>query len=295
MQITPLAAESMGARSMATFVETLDTRILIDPGVWLAEDRVGQAPLAVEKWTVEKLTRRVQLYGESARVIVLTHFHPSQMEALRPSAWKNRTLFIKNPNQKISADRRKGAFAWMSEVKSEVNALEFVDGRTFTLGHTRLVFSAPVGENLDSGDAVIQLAISEPSTTFVYSSEVAGACMPEAFDFIVSHRPQILYLDGPITYRDDGPQSLTLDEKRSVLMRILKETDLKQLILDHHLLRDFSWAEKMEPLFKLAKECDVHIQTAAEYRGDPLHLLESRRKQLHAETDRHILPYEEPL
>lgn len=296
MQITPLAAESMGARSMATFVETMDTRILIDPGVWLTEERMGLPPLAVEKWTVEKLRRRVQLYNESARVVIFTHFHPSQGETLsQPSDFEGRTLFIKNPNQKISPGRRKGAFEWISQVKAQTTALEFADGRVFNLGHTRLVFSTPVAENLDCGDAVIQVAVSEPQCTFVYSSEIAGAGMREAYDFMARQKPHILYLDGPITYKSEGPHGPGLEEKRAILMRILDEVAPRQLILDHHLLRDFSWQKKMEPLFKLAGERDIQIQTAAEYRGDPLHLLESRRKQLHDETDRHALPYEESL
>lgn len=40
MNIVPLAFESMGVRSMATFVET-DQRILIDPGTSIAPKRFG--------------------------------------------------------------------------------------------------------------------------------------------------------------------------------------------------------------------------------------------------------------
>ncbi len=35
MKITPLAFDSFGTRSMSTFVETKDVKILIDPGVAL--------------------------------------------------------------------------------------------------------------------------------------------------------------------------------------------------------------------------------------------------------------------
>jgi predicted metallo-beta-lactamase superfamily hydrolase len=43
-RIVPLAFDSFGVRSMSTFVETDDLRILIDPGVALAPIRYGLEP-----------------------------------------------------------------------------------------------------------------------------------------------------------------------------------------------------------------------------------------------------------
>ena len=39
MIVTPLAAESLGVRSVATYVECGGTRVLIDPGAMLAPNR----------------------------------------------------------------------------------------------------------------------------------------------------------------------------------------------------------------------------------------------------------------
>jgi predicted metallo-beta-lactamase superfamily hydrolase len=36
MKVIPLAADSLGVRSMATYVEVADTGVLIDPGATLA-------------------------------------------------------------------------------------------------------------------------------------------------------------------------------------------------------------------------------------------------------------------
>jgi len=44
MEIVPLAFDSMGTRSMATFVRTGDTSLVIDPGVALAPARYGLPP-----------------------------------------------------------------------------------------------------------------------------------------------------------------------------------------------------------------------------------------------------------
>src|SRR4030095_12254168 len=44
MKVIPLAAESLGVRSMATYVEVGGTGILIDPGATLAPARFGLPP-----------------------------------------------------------------------------------------------------------------------------------------------------------------------------------------------------------------------------------------------------------
>ena len=47
-RIAPLAFDSFGVRSMATFVETDDLKVLIDPGVALAPVRYGLEPHPLE-------------------------------------------------------------------------------------------------------------------------------------------------------------------------------------------------------------------------------------------------------
>ena len=49
MKIIPLAADSLGVRSMATYVEVGGTGLLLDPGATLAPARYGLPP-SVEEW-----------------------------------------------------------------------------------------------------------------------------------------------------------------------------------------------------------------------------------------------------
>ena len=48
MNIVPLAADSLGVRSMATYVECGETRLLIDPGAALGASRFGLPPAEAE-------------------------------------------------------------------------------------------------------------------------------------------------------------------------------------------------------------------------------------------------------
>ena len=56
MRVIPLAADSLGVRSMATYVEAGALRLLIDPGAALAPLRFGLGPTPDEE---EALTRAV--------------------------------------------------------------------------------------------------------------------------------------------------------------------------------------------------------------------------------------------
>ena len=47
MKVVPLAAESLGVRSMATYVEAAGVGLLLDPGASLAASRFGLPPAAL--------------------------------------------------------------------------------------------------------------------------------------------------------------------------------------------------------------------------------------------------------
>jgi Predicted hydrolase (metallo-beta-lactamase superfamily) len=64
------------------------------------------------------------------------------------------------------------------------------------------------------------------------------------------------------------------------LKRIIDETDVKKMIMDHHLLRDINYKEKIADLYEYSEEKGVQILSAAEYIGRENDLLEARRREL---------------
>ena len=54
MNVKPLASESLGVRSMATYVETKDCKILIDPSAALGPKRYGLSPHQKERIVLSK-------------------------------------------------------------------------------------------------------------------------------------------------------------------------------------------------------------------------------------------------
>ena len=74
MKITPLAADSLGARSMATLVETPDVRILIDPSVRLGPYRYDLPPHETEEERQRTLWRSIRDAAKRADVLTVSHY-----------------------------------------------------------------------------------------------------------------------------------------------------------------------------------------------------------------------------
>ena len=66
MRVIPLAAESLGVRSMATYVEAGDVAILIDPGATLAAARYGLPPAEAEWQALRRANDRISAYAARA-------------------------------------------------------------------------------------------------------------------------------------------------------------------------------------------------------------------------------------
>jgi len=59
MKVVPLGAESLGVRSMATYVEVAGRGILIDPGATLAPSRFGLPPADQEWQALRRVNDRI--------------------------------------------------------------------------------------------------------------------------------------------------------------------------------------------------------------------------------------------
>ena len=69
------------------------------------------------------------------------------------------------------------------------------------------------------------------------------------------------------------------------LGKIIRETKVKKLVLEHHLLRDLQWKKRIKNVYKVAKKEKVKVMTFAEFLGKENEILEARRKELYEEMD----------
>ncbi len=281
MNIIPIAADSLGTRSMATFVETKGISILIDPAVSLGPKRYGLPPHPLEYAKMDEHRESIKKYAQRADVLVLTHYHYDHHDPDFPELYRGKTVLIKHPEENINKSQRSRAAFFLKQVEGIPGKLEYADGREFQFGDTVIRFSDAVFHGTGNRlGYVVEVSIREVDDGFVFTSDVEGPNNREQTDFIIREKPKIVYLDGPLSYMLGyrySHESLTAAVDN--MLRILNGTELEKLIVDHHLLRDLKWKEHIAPVFGTGKE----VLTAAEFKGEKINMLEANRKRLFKE------------
>ncbi|HKZ89841.1 MAG TPA: hypothetical protein VJ300_06255, partial [Thermoplasmata archaeon] len=91
MKITPLAADSFGARSMATLAETPDVVVLLDPSVRLGPRRYGLPLHPTEEERQKALWRSIRDAAKRADVLTVSHYHYDHHNPDAPSIFRGKT------------------------------------------------------------------------------------------------------------------------------------------------------------------------------------------------------------
>jgi hypothetical protein len=127
--------------------------------------------------------------------------------------------------------------------------------------------------------------ISEEDFSFLYTSDVEGPCLEDQIKYILDENPQVIYLDGPLSYMLGYRYSMeSLKNSVKNMEIILKNTKVQKMIVDHHLLRDIIWKNRIKNVYDVAKKMGKKVITAAEYLGLKNDILEARRKELYGEA-----------
>src|SRR5438105_15858599 len=112
MKVLPLAADSLGVRSMATYVEVADTSILIDPGAMLAPSRFSLPP-AQEEWDAfRRANDRISAYAARPSMIFVSHYHDAHFRS-DPATYAGRMVLATDPQRMVGGQQpRRGAALW---------------------------------------------------------------------------------------------------------------------------------------------------------------------------------------
>ncbi len=285
MQITPLAFDSFGARSMCTFVETEDVKIIIDPSVALGPKRYKLPPHPMEQQKEGELWENIKEYTAKSEVAVFTHYHYDHHNPDESALFDGKKVLAKHTTQKINKSQMNRGKHFMKQLKN-AGSVEFADGKTYNFGDTddtTMAVSPPVfhGTSEKLG-YVIEVLIDDGDHRFLYSSDVEGPSIPAQIEFMIESNPHVVFIDGPMTYMLGFRYSRkSLQESVENLIKLIDQTEVKNLIVDHHLTRDFNWREKMEKVISKGEDAGVKVQSAAEFAGIEENLLEARRKELY--------------
>jgi len=283
LNVLPLAFDSLGVRSMATFVETDDCRVLIDPDAHLAPLRYGLPPHPYEEKRLDELWEKIKQYAVQADALAVTHYHYDHHDPDEPEVYKDKAVYVKHPTENINQSQRERAATFLEAVKGLPKSLAYADGRTFYVGKTRICFSKAVchGTNPRLG-YVTEVSVSHGDERVVYTSDVEGPSLKDQIGFILKENPQVLIVDGPMTYMLGFRYSYkSLETSNHNLIKAIEKTDLHTLTIDHHFLRDINYRARIKPVYEVAKARKVRVLTAAEYARKRIQMLEAQRKQLY--------------
>ena len=298
INVTPLAAESLGVRSMCTVVETPDITVLLDAGIALAPYRFNCLPHPLEFQTISRLRRRIAEAATKAQVVTISHYHfdhhtPSYENWLvnwtddgetARQIYQDKIVIMKNPKEKINARQCQRARMFQKTAGTHSKTLETADGKTFIFGGTTLRFSpaVPHGPEDSSLGWVIMTTVECDGERFMHAPDVQGPMVKQTADIILNEKPDVLMVGGPPFYL--GGFKVSEIQLRKGITNL---TDIVQTVpitvLDHHALRDTEWRIKTEELYKSAEKVGHKISTAAEFGGEKNQFLEAQRKQLYAD------------
>ncbi len=272
---------------MATVVEAAGTKIFIDPGASLAPRRYGLPPHPVEMELLEKTY--TEILGElmDSEYVIITHYHRDHYlyRDEHVEAYTGKKLLVKSPERLINPSQRVRAYILFKKMGVEkiAGSVEVADNTIFRQPGLTIEFSQPVPHGPEGTRLgwVLMVKISSGGETFIHTSDVQGPMSDKSLEIISSWKPTKIFLCGPPTYFE-GYKMREEDIARGLenMGRLLLISSLREVIIDHHLLRDINYRAKINYIVKEAERKGVRILTAAEYMGRPINQLESRRKEL---------------
>jgi len=281
MEIKPLAFDSLGVRSAATFVQT-DKKILVDPGADVGPKRYGLPPSTTELNRLSQLSQIIRDHAKEAEILIISHYHHDHYF---PDAdfYDDKILLIKHPRKDINYSQRQRSAELLNWVGKKPKKIEFADGKTFKFKKTTISFSPAVwhGETNSKSGFVLMCSISSGREKLLHAADVQGPQLEAATQWIIDENPDFLLVSGcPTMFLGSKLPPQALEQSNKNLIKILQQTRVKTMILDHHLVRDLNYKDKIERVLKSARELNKRVITAAEYLGKPVELLEAQRKSL---------------
>jgi len=302
IEVTPLAAESLGVRSLCTLVRTPDVCILFDPSAALAK-RYNLEPHPDEYLALQNSLERIRTAVEVADIISISHYHYDHVrpgftnylynlstQDERKETLMGKVVFAKDNRENINLSQRRRAFFFQKDIKSIVKEIQWVDGRDFTFGETRITYSkplhhGPIGSVLGY---VLATTVEYRGARILFAPDIQGPIDRDTLSYILSQDPAVAIIGGPPIYLSN----LSKDELQSALYCLSNlAAAVSILVVDHHIMRDLKWNEWLRPVLSVAKESGNKTFSMATLAGQENRCLEAERLELY----RNVSPSEEFL
>ena len=296
IRITPVGFESLGVRSMCTFVETPDVRLLIDAGVALGP-RFRKLPHPREYRARAECRARIRQYAAKADAIVISHYHndhhtPNYTETVwvgcslaeSEQIYRDKLVLAKDIRNSINFSQRRRGWMFQRFLKRNGAKCEIADGKLFEFGSTKVTLSQPVphGEEDSEMGWVLMTCVRSADETFLHASDVQGPISKATMRSILKEKPEIVVLGGPPTYL----KGVRVEEeviRRGMVNAAMIARSVPIVIFEHHILRSEDWRLDAKPVYDAGAKVKNKVMTAADYLNQPVMDLESHRQALYEE------------
>ena len=163
------------------------------------------------------------------------------------------------------------------EIDCEEVKVKFGDGETFRFGKTKIKFTKPLFHGIEFSRVgwVFSTVVEHEGEKLIHSSDLNGPNIEDYADWIIKEKPNVLILDGPMTYMLGYLLNrINLNRAIDNICRIIERVDMELMILDHHLPREPKFKERLSQVYETARKNKKRVLTAAEFLGKKPKVLE---------------------
>ena len=294
IEIVPIASESLGVRSLCTFIRTPDISILLDPSAALAK-RSSLEPHPLEYRQLQQSLEVIRARAEEADILSISHYHydhvrPGFRNCLynlstrqeRKEMFTGKKIFAKDNRESINNSQRRRAYFFHKDVKNVCEELDWCDGKSYEFGKTLITYSKPLPHGPEDSPLgyVLATAIEYEATKVVFAPDVQGPISRRALNFILSFEPTLAIVGGPPTYLSKFKE----EESQSAIFNLTTLASVVPiLVVDHHNMRDSNWANWIATVKNIATQSNNSLLSMAALSDLDERCLESNRSALYRE------------
>ncbi len=145
----------------------------------------------------------------------------------------------------------------------------FADGRTFSIGDTRLEFTKPLfhGIEYDRTGWVVSLWLEKKNYRLFISSDLMGPIIEDYTYMIIDNKPDIVFMDGPPVYLFPYMMNRINLNRAIENIKLIIDSQPLFIVYDHHLLRSPRWRGFAGEVLDYASKKGVLITTYAWLKG----------------------------
>jgi predicted metallo-beta-lactamase superfamily hydrolase len=192
---------------------------------------------------------------------------------------KDFKAYTKRRNELLEKSRpwfRKRVDKWNSnkqiiEIDHSDIKIIFPENKKFNFGNTTLRFSGPLFHGIEFSRVgwVFSTLIEYDDYKLIHTSDLNGPIIEDYAKMIIKENPDVLILDGPMTYMYGYLLNKTnLNRAIENATRIVEEIDAKVIIYDHHLPREIKFRDRTRKVWDTAKKYNKNLITAVEFLGE---------------------------